>query len=176
MSFESISRALERIVRKFGQAISWLTLAMVLVMFALVALRYWFDTSWIWLQESVTWMHAAVFMLGSAYTLADDQHVRVDIFYREMSKKQRAGVNLMGTLMFLLPFTGFIFWISWQYVSLSWNIQEGSQEAGGLPYPWVPLMKSFIPVATFLLAMQGIAMVLRSVQLLTSTSSDQGGQ
>ncbi len=171
MSFESISRVLESVVRKLGQAVSWLTLGMVLVMFGLVALRYWFDTGWIWLQESVTWMHAAVFMLGAAYTLADEQHVRVDIFYRGMSDKQKAAVNLMGTLVFLLPFTGFICWFSWQYVSLSWGIQEGSREAGGLPYPWIPLMKSFIPAASLLLIMQGVVMVLRSVQVLISTTN-----
>ena len=156
----------EGLIRKTGEIVSWLTLAMVIVMFLLVALRYWFDTGWIWMQESVTWMHAAVFMLGAAYTLADDAHVRVDIFYREMSVAQKAWVNTLGTLVFLLPFTGFITWISWQYVEISWAIRETSFESGGLPYPWIPLMKSFIPAASLLLLLQGVLMLVRSLQII----------
>jgi TRAP-type mannitol/chloroaromatic compound transport system permease small subunit len=166
MSFDSSARLLELLVRKIGQAVSWLTLSMVLLMFGLVALRYWFDTGWIWLQESVTWMHAAVLMLGSAYTLADDQHVRVDIFYRGMGARQQAAVNLTGTLIFLLPFAAVIGWFGWHYALLSWGVHESSQEAGGLPYPWVPLMKSFIPATAMLLGVQGTAMLLRSWQVL----------
>lgn len=156
----------EGLIRKTGEIVSWLTLAMVIVMFLLVALRYWFDTGWIWMQESVTWMHAAVFMLGAAYTLADDAHVRVDIFYRDMSAAQKAWVNMLGTLVFLLPFTGFMTWISWQYVEISWAIRETSFESGGLPYPWIPLMKSFIPVASLLLLLQGLLMLGRSLQII----------
>jgi len=166
MKLAAILRLLENSVRKTGEWVSWLTLVMVIVMFGLVALRYWFDAGWIWLQESVTWMHAAVFMLGAAYTLAADEHVRVDIFYREMSPTRKAWVNLLGTLIFLLPFTGFITWISWQYVELSWAMGESSPESGGLPYPWVPLMKSFIPAASILLMLQGLVLASRAVKVL----------
>jgi len=165
-----ISRGIERLNRAVGQAVSWLTLGMVLVMFGLVALRYFFDISWIWVQESITWMHAAVFMLAAAYTLTEDEHVRVDIFYRGFSARGKAIVNLVGTLVFLLPFTGFILWISWEYVALSWSINEGSQEAGGLPYPWVPLMKTFIPFAAVLLVLQGVAILLTSLQTILTTN------
>ena len=166
MKAELITRLFESIVRKAGEWVSWLTLAMVLVMFGLVALRYWFATGWIWLQESVTWMHAAVFMLGAAYTLALDEHVRVDIFYRDMSPTRKAWVNLLGTVIFLLPFTGFIGWISWQYVELSWAMRESSPESGGLPYPWISLMKSFIPLASLLLMLQGVVLAVRSLRTL----------
>jgi len=161
-----LCQGITRLNRNIGAAVSWLTLAMVLVMFLLVALRYFFDTGWIWLQESVTWMHAAVFMLGAAYTLADDEHVRVDIFYRRMGSRGKALVNLLGTLLFLIPINVFLLITSWDYVSASWAIQEASREAGGLPYPWVSLMKSFVPAAAVLLVLQGIAMILRSVAVL----------
>jgi len=171
MKFDTVVRSFESIVRKTGEWVSWLTLLMVLVMFGLVALRYWFDTGWIWLQESVTWMHAAIFMLGAAYTLAEEGHVRVDIFYRDMSPEHKAWVDLLGTLIFLLPFTGFITWISWQYVELSWAIRETSPESGGLPYPWIPLLKSFIPAASLLLMLQGLVLLTRSVKAIRGSSS-----
>ncbi len=163
MKLNTVISLLEGIVKRAGQAVSWLTVIMVLVMFTSVALRYWFDTSWIWLQESVTWMHAAVFMLAAAFTLAEEEHVRVDIFYRRLSPKQQALINAVGTLIFLLPFAGFLTWVSWRYVELSWAIRETSSESGGLPYPWIPLMKSFIPATALLLVLQGLAMLLRSV-------------
>ena len=72
----------------------------------------------------MTWMHAAVFLLGAAHTLGEDAHVRVDVFYRRMTDTQRAWVNLLGTLLFLLPVTGFLLWISWQYTALSWGIRR----------------------------------------------------
>jgi len=168
---QNIAHRIEWLNRTIGRAVSWLTLGMVLVMFGLVALRYFFDTGWIWLQESITWMHAAVFMLAAAYTFADDEHVRVDIFYRGFSDRGKAIVNATGTLLFLLPFTLFILWISWEYVSLSWSIKEGSQEAGGLPYPWIPLMKSFIPLAAGLLVLQGVATLLNALSTLKGGKS-----
>ena len=81
---------LDRLSTLLGKGAAWLTLFMVLVTFLVVVMRYVFDVGFIWLQESVVWMHAAVFMLGAAYTLQQEEHVRVDIFYREMSPKRRA--------------------------------------------------------------------------------------
>ena len=95
--------ALDRISVVSGRLTSWLTVVMVVVTFVIVVMRYVFDAGAVWLQESVVWMHAVVFMLGAAYTLQQDEHVRVDIFYREMSERRRAWVDLLGTLLFLLP-------------------------------------------------------------------------
>ncbi len=138
-----------------GRAVSWLTLAMVLATVAVVVMRYAFGQGLIWLQESINWMHAAVFMLGAAYTLKADAHVRVDVFYREMSERGRAIVNLVGTLVFLLPLCAYLVAESWEYVELSWRIGERSREAGGLPMLY--LLKSLIPLMALLLALQGIA-------------------
>lgn len=162
---------LERINILIGRSIAWLTLVMVVVTFVVVVLRYLFDIGWIWLQESVTWMHAAVFMLGAAYTLARDEHVRVDVFYREASERRRAVVDLLGSLLCLIPVALFLAWGSLDYVLASWDIREGSREAGGLPYPVVPLVKSLIPVTALLLMLQAIVLGARSLARLRQVSA-----
>ncbi len=149
-----------------GRVVAWLTLFMVLVTLLVVVLRYLFDFGWIWLQESVTWMHAAVLMLGAAYTLRHEEHVRVDIFYRRRSERGQAWVDIFGALFFLLPMCGFLLWASLDYVGASWVLQETSREAGGLPYPFVPLMKSLIPIAATLLLLQGLADLIRNIAVL----------
>jgi TRAP-type mannitol/chloroaromatic compound transport system permease small subunit len=151
-----------------GRIAAWLTLAMVIVSFVIVIIRYIFDSGFIWLQESLTWMHAVVFMLGAAYTLQRDEHVRVDIFYREMSARNRAIVNLFGVLFFVFPLCIFFVVEGIDYVSASWSIHEVSRDSGGLPFPFVPLLKSvllFMPIAV---ALQGLSMLLSSVASLRS--------
>ncbi|MBX3702188.1 MAG: TRAP transporter small permease subunit [Steroidobacteraceae bacterium] len=143
-----------------GRAVSWLTLAMVVATVAVVVLRYAAGVGLIWLQESVNWMHALVFMLGAAYTLKADEHVRVDVFYRRMSERGRAIVDLAGTLLFLLPLCAFLIVESWPWVAASWRVAERSREAGGLPMLY--LLKSLIPLMAALLALQGIAGGLRA--------------
>ena len=159
-------RALDRLSAATGRAISWLTLAMVLVTFLVVVLRYVFDAGFIWLQESITWMHAAVFMLGAAYTLEQDQHVRVDIFYRGLTDRGKAVVDIAGVLVLLLPLMVFFLWQSWDYVESSWRIGEASREAGGLPYPWTPLLKTCLLVMPLAVALQAVALLLRSALTL----------
>jgi TRAP-type mannitol/chloroaromatic compound transport system permease small subunit len=146
-----------------GRAIAWLTLLMVVVTFLVVVLRYLFDLGWIWLQESVTWMHAAVLMLGAAYTLRHEEHVRVDVFYRKRDARGRAWVDIFGAVFFLIPMCVFLLWSSFVYVGDSWGMQEASREAGGLPYPLVPLMKTLIPLAALLLIVQGLADLVRNI-------------
>ncbi len=162
----NLRQSLEDFSEFTGTVIAWLTIMMVLVMFIIVVLRYAFDLGWISMQESVTWMHAAVFMLGAAYTLKRDEHVRVDIFYRNMPVRQRAVVDLLGTLIFLLPMAVFLAVSSWDYVYTSWLIREASREVGGLPYPFVPILKSLIPTTAGLLILQGIANVFGAILTL----------
>lgn len=139
---------------------------MVLVTFLVVVLRYVFDIGFIWLQESVTWMHAAVFMLGAAFALEKNQHVRVDVFYRDLGARRRAIVDAAGVIVFLLPLCGFIFWSAWDFVGISWSVREASREPGGLPYPMIPLLKSIILVMPVLLGLQGISLFLKSLRIL----------
>jgi TRAP-type mannitol/chloroaromatic compound transport system permease small subunit len=162
----ALRERLLRLSELTGAGIAWLTILMVVGTFVVVVLRYVFDLGWIWMQESVTWMHAAVFMLGAAYTLKRDEHVRVDIFYSRMSRRQQAIVDLLGTLLFLLPVSVFLFAASWGYVHSSWSIHEASREAGGLPYPFVPILKTFIPLTAVLLLLQATADFLTNVLTL----------
>jgi TRAP-type mannitol/chloroaromatic compound transport system permease small subunit len=158
--------ALERINVIVGRTVSWLTVVMVIATFFIVVMRYLFDSGWIWLQETVTWMHAAVFMLGAAYTLQDDGHVRVDIFYREMNARRKAWVNLLGVLIFLFPLCGFFIYESFNYVLAAWKIGEVSRDAGGLPFPAIPLLKSILVLMPAAVMLQGVSMVLRSLQTI----------
>ena len=149
-----------------GKASAWLTLFMVLVTFVVVVLRYIFDAGLIWLQESVVWMHGFVFMVGAAYTLQQEEHVRVDIFYREMSPRGRAWVDLIGISVFLLPLCALLGWKAFDYVAVSWQLQEASRESGGLPYPLIPLLKSILVVMPITVGLQGIALLSRCVRVL----------
>ena len=158
--------ALDRIAVVSGRLTSWLTVVMVIVTFVIVVMRYVFDSGAVWLQESVVWMHAVVFMIGAAYTLQQDEHVRVDIFYRAMSKRRRAWVDLLGTLLFLLPLCAFLGYKAWDFVAVSWQLGESSREPGGMPYPFVPLLKSVLLIMPLLLALQGFAILVRALQAL----------
>jgi len=159
-----LAAALETISVAVGRSVALLTVLMVLVTALVVLLRYLFGLGWIWLQESITWMHAAVFMLAAAYTLAREEHVRVDVFYREMSPRARAWVDLVGTLVLLLPVCAFLLWSSWGYVASAWGISEGSRESGGLPALY--LLKSVLVAMPVLLGLQGVALAARSAAVL----------
>ncbi len=153
----------DRISNITGKATAWLTLAMVILTSIIVIMRYVFDAGLIWMQESVTWMHAAVFMVGAAYTLLHEEHVRVDIFYRKMSGRGRAIVDLIGVVLFLLPLCGLLALMAYDFAATSWSIQETSREPGGLPYPMIPLLKSIVIVMPVAVALQGISMLMRSI-------------
>ena len=166
MSSSGFSDRLDGFSRITGKLVSWLTLLMVLTTVVIVVLRYAFDSGMIWLQESLTWMHAVVFMLGTAWTLERDEHVRVDIFYRNMNERRRALVDLTGVLGFLLPLCAFVFYEGLDYVQRAWQIREISRDTGGLPYPAIPLLKSVLLLMPLAVALQGLAMLLRSVARL----------
>lgn len=154
-----------------GRLIAWLTLAMVLIMFGVVVLRYGFDYGSIAIQESVTYLHAFVFMLGAAYTLKHDEHVRVDILYRRFGDKGRAAVDLFGTLFLLVPVSLFLIVESWDYVGQSWKLLEGSKEAGGLDL--VFLLKTAIPALSVLLLIEAIARIANCLIVIGGGTSDQ---
>ena len=162
----SLASLIDRVSIATGRAAAWLTLFMVVATFVIVVLRYAFDIGLVWLQESVTWMHAAVFMLGAAYTLQSEDHVRVDIFYRDMPATRQAWVNLFGVLLFIGPLCVFFLLESWDYVAASWRIREVSRDAGGLPYPFLPLMKSILLVMPVAVLLQGLSMALLAISTL----------
>ena len=157
---EKTCNAIDALNQRIGHSTAWLVLGMVLITFLVVVMRYGFSFGRIAIQESITYLHAFVFMVAGAYTLKHNEHVRVDIFYQGMSVRHRAFVDFFGSLFLLLPFTGFIVWISFDYVSNSWQHLEQSREAGGLPF--VYLLKSLIPTMAILLFLQALSLCGRS--------------
>lgn len=158
-----------------GRAVAWLTLVMALVTFAIIVLRKGFDLGWIWMQESVLYLHSLVFLVGAGYTLKRNGHVRVDVAYGRMGPKMRALVNLVGTAILLLPMCWLIFTRSLPYVEASWQVLESSPEPGGLGGRY--LLKSVILVFSGLLALQGVATVIDSILvLLGKPVGDEGAR
>jgi len=145
----------EKLSEFTGKCVAWLALVMSVLMFLVVLLRYAFDLGWIGLQQSVTYLYGVFFLLGIAYTQKHHGHVRVDIVYQKCSPRVQAIIDLMGTLLLLLPVCCFIFWVSWGFVALSWQSLESSNAAGGLP--GIFILKSFLLVMPVLLALQGLA-------------------
>jgi TRAP-type mannitol/chloroaromatic compound transport system permease small subunit len=168
-----IADGIDRGVAAIGRVAMACCLFAVLAEFAVVVLRYGLATGSIRLQESVTYAHAALFMLGAAWTLQSGGHVRVDIFYAAARPRVRALVDLAGTLVFLLPFAAVLTWLSLPYVGRSWAILERSREASGLPFVYV--LKTLIPVFAVLIGLQGVAQAIRAVQVLSDLDKQRPG-
>lgn len=137
---------------------------MVVVQFGIVVLRYVFGISDIALNESVLYMHAALFMLGAGYTLLIDKHVRVDIFYARAGPRVQAGIDAAGHVLLLMPSMLALLWWSWPSVRNAWRIMEGAISVGGIPASF--LLKSLIPAFCILLLVQSLACLLRALLVL----------
>ena len=159
-----LADALDRFGEAVGRALSWLTLACVLVCFGVVVLRYAFNVGFIWMQEAYVWLHAIVFTGCAAYALKHDAHVRVDIFYSRMSARARAWVDLAGAVLMVLPWMAVLAWLVVPWIADSWSVGEGSGMPGGIPA--VYLLKAMLFVMAVLLALQALALAARSVHIL----------
>ena len=164
-----IAQWINQLNYRMGQMISWLTLILVALVIIVVLSRYLLGIGSIAIQESVTYVHAVIFMLGLAFTLQRGGHVRVDIFYRDFSARRKAIVDLIGTVIFLLPFCGLILFGCWDYVMASWSIKESSSETGGIAA--VYLLKTLMLFMPITLALQGLAQIIDSVLVLKVDSS-----
>ncbi len=171
--FNKTLTGIESFIDWSGRTVSWLSLALVLITFIVVVLRYVFDSGSIALQEITSYLHATIFLVGMAYTMQKEGHVRVDIFYTRCSRKTKAWIDLFGALFLLLPFMIFISWVSWSYIADSWSVLEGSREAGGLPA--VFLLKSLILVMTFLLSLQALTQIARNIETILNTETRNAG-
>ena len=156
----AIADCIDRIIAVIGRIAAWGVLVVVLVEFTVVLLRYGFGIGSIWLQETVVYAHAALFMLAAAWTLAAGGHVRVDIFYARTSARHKAWVDVLGTAFFLLPFMAALLFLSLPYVARSWAILERSRETSGLPLVFV--LKTLIPVFAALMLLQGASLAIRA--------------
>ena len=163
---DKLIRSIDKININLGKIFSWFLLLMVLLTCLIVILRYLFNIGFIWMQELVRFFYAAVFLICAAYTLAEDAHVRVDIFYSKLSDKKKYLVNLLGTLIFLMPVCFITFIYSYNYVINSWMQFEGSLEERGVPAVFI--MKTFIWIFSFMLFFQGVSIVVTSIRKLRS--------
>ncbi|MEZ5523590.1 MAG: TRAP transporter small permease subunit [Pseudomonadales bacterium] len=170
---EGLIRLNNRIMSAIGHGISWATLALVLTTCLIVIMRYLFNIGSIALQESLLYMHSLIFLLGAAWTLQEDGHVRVDVFYRPLSARGKAWINAMGTLLLLIPTCGFLVWISMEYVVSSWSYFEGSRESGGLD--GVFLLKTLLLIMPVMLILQGLANLLYNLLVIIGRIQPEAG-
>lgn len=161
---KAIVQTIDRLNERVGRAVSWLAVLMVFTTFIVAMLRYGFSLGWVGLQESYVWMHGIIFMVASGYTLQHDGHVRIDLIYGRVNARTKAWINLLGVFLLLLPMLAVVWWAAYPYVQLSWERLETSREAGGLPGLF--LLKSSMLIFVLLLALQGIALAIRSLMVL----------
>jgi TRAP-type mannitol/chloroaromatic compound transport system permease small subunit len=157
---------IDRVTAAIGRAAAWCCLYIVVVEFVVVVMRYALGVGSIWLQESVIYAHAALFMLAAAWVLQTGGHVRVDIFYAEAKPRRRAAIDLFGAAVFLAPFAVALALLSVPYAARSWAVLEHSPEASGLPFVYA--IKTLIPLFALLIGLQGIAQAIRSALMLSS--------
>src|SRR4029079_16585264 len=160
----AVADCIDRLNAAIGRSVAWLCLLVVLVQFTVVVLRYVFGLGSIWLTETIIYGHATLFMLASAWTLREGGHVRVDVLYADAGPRRRALVDLCRAPLLLLPFMLVLLWFAVPYVARSWAILETSRETSGLP--WVYLLKTLIPLFALLMALQGIAQMIRAAHVL----------
>ncbi|MCC6778152.1 MAG: TRAP transporter small permease subunit [Hyphomicrobiales bacterium] len=158
---------IDRAIAGIGRAAAWLALAVVMTQLAVVVLRYLLGLGSIWLSEAVIYGHAAMFMLAAAWTLQENGHVRVDVFYADAAPRTKAVVDLCGALLLLMPFVAVIIWYSLPYALRSWAILERSREVSGLPF--VYLLKTLIPLFAVLLGLQGMSQAIRAWLVLRTS-------
>lgn len=155
-----IVRSIDGLNDWVGRCTSWLSTILVVVVCYDVFTRYFLRSSSVAVQELEWHIFAVLFLIAAAYTLKVDSHVRVDVFYTLLSPRGQALINLLGSLIFLIPFSLLIIWTSKGFISMSWATQEISPDPGGLPYRYA--LKAMIPAGFILVLLQGIALALRS--------------
>ena len=167
-NFAAHARALagyiDRVNNIIGRCAMWLSVAMVLVQFIVVVMRYAFGIGSILMQEAIVYMHAVLFMMAAADTLLAEAHVRVDIFYARLPAARKAAIDLFGNALLVLPFCVLLFLVSIDYVRLSWSVLEGSRETSGIQA--VFLLKSVILVFAVQLALQAVSGMIRAAHRL----------
>ncbi len=164
-----VARFIDQVNEWIGRKIAWLTSLLVLIIFGDVVMRYFFNTSSAGVFELEWHLFAAIFLLGAAYTLKHDKHVRVDVFYARLNKKQQAWINLIGSLLFLFPFCIVVISSSYKFVENSFYFRESSPDPGGLPARFI--IKSTITIGFFLLLMQGLSLVFKCIITIFNSSN-----
>ena len=160
-TLRTLSRWIDTINEWIGRGVAWVTLALVVVIFIDVVMRYLFNTSFVFTQELEWHLFAFIFLIGAGYTLLHDGHVRVDIIYQRLGLKGQAWINLLGVIFFLIPGCLMVMTTSWKFVVNSFMIMEGSPDPGGIPLRFI--VKGCIPAGFLLLSIQGISLGMHSL-------------
>jgi TRAP-type mannitol/chloroaromatic compound transport system permease small subunit len=164
-----VSRLIDAMNERVGHLVYWLILAAALVSAGNASVRYAFDTSsnaWLELQW---YLYSAVFLLCAGYTLLHNEHVRIDVIIGHSRPKQRAWIDLLGGLLFLLPMAIIITILAWPVVAESYVRNEFSADAGGL-LRWP--VKLLIPAGFLLLALQGLSEIIKRALFLAGRIPD----
>lgn len=165
-----ISSLFDKINEFVGKNISWFIILMVIVQLAIVMSRYIYGIGFLKLQELLIYLHGSLFTLAAGYTLLKDEHVRVDLIYREASQKYKSLINIFGSLIFLIPFCVLTFSTSLPYVKRSWKILEGSPETSGLNAVFI--LKTVLIIFPILLLLQSFSIIIRSSVSLIRKEND----
>ena len=160
----------DKIIEWAGRSISWLTGLLVLIICYDVIMRYLFNSSSVAIYELEWHIFALIFLLGAAYTLKHDRHVRVDVFYSRFPKRAKAWVNLIGTVFLLGPFCWILIIQGSDFMTNSFGLSESSPDPGGLPARF--LIKSAIPIGFLLLLIQAISLAFKCVLVLFRTDEN----
>jgi TRAP-type mannitol/chloroaromatic compound transport system permease small subunit len=167
-----LSAAIDRFTGAIGNAVAWLAVVMVLFGAFNAVARYSGRFIGINLSSNayleLQWyLFSVLFLLGAAWALRDDAHVRVDVLFSRLSARGKALINILGTLILLIPFCAFVLWVSIPVVRSSWSIREGSPDPGGLPrYP----LKALIIVCFVLLLVQALSELIKHVHAFRHTA------
>jgi len=156
-----LAKIMDTINKAVGYLCGLFAVLMVLVVFTVVVLRYGFGISFIWMQESYVWLHAFIFMLGAGFTYLSNEHVRIDVFYRDASNKYKSIVDILGNIILVFPFLYIIWKYSFTFVTRSFQISEISREVGGLPALYV--LKSATLFFCIFLFIQSISNIIKSI-------------
>jgi len=154
----------EQIMNIISKLLVYILLSMIGLVILTIFLRYFFSIGSISIQELIMYFHASIFMLGISYTYKENSHVKIDIFYNKLSEKNKTILTLIGVILLIIPFAIFIIFISFDMVSSSWSIFEGSSEAGGLDLVFI--LKSLIPLSGFLILLQALSELFKNLQIL----------
>lgn len=160
----SLVRLIDYINEWSGRVVMWLALILFIITAYETIQRYLFRITSVALQETTWHLYSLLFLLGLAYTLKHDRHVRVDIFYDRMSQRAKAWVNLFAVLVLIIPFSLLMVGFSWKFMLTAYQIGERSGDPGGLPARWI--LKAAIPAGFGLLLLQGISEISKNLLFL----------
>jgi len=167
-----LAKGIDRLTEWSGTLVSWLTTVMVLIVFYDTVMRYAFKKGNVAIQELEWHIFSVIFLVGAAYALKHDAHVRVDILYTRFNQKTKAWIDLVGTLVFMIPFAVMVIYSTENFIVNSWAVKEVSPDPGGMPARYV--LKAMIPLGFLLLILQGISKAIKNLFVVSGLEMERG--